>query len=159
MSATTHDRDRLILEHLSANPNLTQADLAETLGVAVGTVNFALQRMIKKGYVRAQQLQRRRLRYLLTPSGLAWRAKLAMDSLNYGMALYRQTRAHAQALISEARQRGYTALHIAGQGDLADIARLTCLEQAVPVLADPQPHAPTLDATGTQLHLIYPNHD
>lgn len=153
------ERDRLILEHLQANPNLTQADLAETLGVAVGTVNFALQRLIKKGYVRAQQLQRRRLRYILTPSGLAWRAKLAVDSLNYGMALYRQTRARAQTLLAEARERGFSAVHITGQGDLADIARLTCLEQNMGVAPHPQTTLPMLEATGASLTLRYPPHD
>lgn len=153
------ERDRLILEHLQADPNLTQADLAETLGVAVGTVNFALQRLIKKGYVRAQQLQRRRLRYILTPSGLAWRAKLAVDSLNYGMALYRQTRARAQTLLAEARERGFSAVYITGHGDLADIARLTCLEQNMAVAPNPQPTLPVLETTGASLTLRYPPHD
>jgi DNA-binding MarR family transcriptional regulator len=126
-------RELQILEHIETNPDATQADLAEELGVAIGTVNFAIRRLIKRGYIRAKQLQRRRLQYIITPSGIALRSKLAVDSLQYSMRLYRETRQQAKGLISEARRRGCEAVAIAGDGDLADIARLTCLELAMPV--------------------------
>lgn len=145
-------RELKILEHIETNPDLTQADLAEALGVAVGTVNFALQRLIKKGYIRAKQLQRRRLQYLLTPAGLALRAKLAMDSLHYGMRLYRETRARAKALIAQAQKQGHHELALEGEGDLADIARLTCLEMGVKVRTRGAKH-PALVVHGTQLDL------
>jgi len=120
-------RELHILEQIEADPEVTQADLAEELGVAVGTINFVVKRLIKKGYVRVKQLQRRRLRYIITPAGIALRTRLAMDSLNYSMRLYRETR----QLIAEARRRGYRSLVICGDGDLADIVRLTCLEMGM----------------------------
>lgn len=134
-STTVSLRDLEILERLAANPDTTQADLADQLGVAVGTVNFALRRLISKGYVRSQQMQRRRLKYILTPSGVALRAKLAVDSLNYGMRLYRETRAQARALLAEAQRQGYRRVRIQGEGDLAEIVRLTCLEMKIPIAA------------------------
>src|SRR3972149_4972839 len=85
-------RELHILEQIEADPEVTQADLAEELGVAGGTINFVVKRLIKKGYVRVKQLQRRRLRYIITPAGIALRTRLAMDSLNYSMRLYRETR-------------------------------------------------------------------
>ena len=126
-------RELQILEQIETNPDATQADLAEKLGVAIGTVNFAIRRLIKRGYIRAKQLQRRRLQYIITPSGIALRSKLAVDSLQYSMRLYRETRQQAKELIFEARQKGYEAVAIPGEGDLAEIARLTCLELAMPV--------------------------
>jgi DNA-binding MarR family transcriptional regulator len=38
-----------ILEQLETNPDLTQASLAARLGVAVGTVNWYLKRLVAKG--------------------------------------------------------------------------------------------------------------
>ncbi len=146
-------RELHILEQLETNPDLTQADLAESLGVAVGTVNFALQRLIKKGYVHAKQLQRRRLQYILTPSGIALRAKLAMESLNYGMTLYRETRARAKTLIAQAQQLGCREIAVDGDGDLADIARLTCLEMGMHVRTRGAKR-PTLVVNETHLDLI-----
>ena len=126
-------RELQILEQIETNPDATQADLAEKLGVAIGTVNFALRRLIKRGYIRAKQLQRRRLQYIITPAGIALRSKLAVDSLQYSMRLYRETRQQARQLIGEARRRGCEAVAIVGDGDLAEIARLTCLELGMPV--------------------------
>jgi len=38
-----------LLEEIARNPDTTQADLAARLGVAVGSVNWYLKRLIKKG--------------------------------------------------------------------------------------------------------------
>ena len=143
-------RELEILEKIETLPDATQADLAEALGVAIGTVNFAIRRLIRKGYVRAKQLQRRRLQYIITPAGIALRSKLAMDSLQYSMRLYRETRAQAQRLLSEVRRRGGRAVRIYGEGDLAEIARLTCLEMEIEVKRD-EGDWPTIRAMGTTL--------
>jgi len=47
--------------------HITQADLAARLGVAVGSVNWYLKRLINKGHIKVRQMKRRRLRYLITP--------------------------------------------------------------------------------------------
>ena len=150
MPAASPPRELRILEQLGANPDLTQAGLAEELGVAVGTINFVLRRLIQKGYIRVKQLERRRLRYIITPAGIAFRSKLAVDSLQYSMRLYRETRAQAKQLISEARQRGCRAVAIRGQDDLAEIVSLTCLEMGMEVRSGEEA-APVIAIVGTQL--------
>ena len=44
--------DLTILDHIEKEPDTTQASLAERLGVAVGTINWHLKRLIEKGYVK-----------------------------------------------------------------------------------------------------------
>ncbi len=144
-------RELQLLEQIESNPDATQADLAGELGVAIGTVNFALHRLIQKGYIRAKQLQRRRLKYIITPAGLALRSQLAMDSLQYSMRLYRETRRQAKALILAARRKGCPAVAIVGDGDLAEIARLTCLELNMPV-KPAGAETPQIVARGTTLN-------
>lgn len=155
MPTPSASRELLILEHIDADPDATQAALAEALGVAVGTVNFAMKRLIKKGCLRVKQLERRRLKYIVTPSGLALRTKLAIDSLHYSMRLYRETRARAKQLLADVKQQGYTSIHIQGTGDLADIARLTALELGLEIVPA-QPTTRTLFAQGTTLALAPP---
>ena len=128
-----------ILEHSETNPDTTQATLAENLGVAVGTVNFVVKRLIQKGYVRVKQLQRRRLKYIITPSGIAQRTRLAVVSVEYSMRLYRETRAEAKRLVSKVVQKGYKQVSIRGNGELADVVRLTCLEQGLEVVQGNEP--------------------
>ena len=56
------DRELTLLEHVENNPDVNQATLATQLGVAVGTVNWNLKRLIAKGYVKVQRAERKKLR-------------------------------------------------------------------------------------------------
>jgi DNA-binding MarR family transcriptional regulator len=66
------DRELMLLEHIERDPDITQASMAAQLGVAVGTVNWHIKRFIAKGYVKVKRAQRRKLRYIITPEGLAF---------------------------------------------------------------------------------------
>ena len=44
---TPSSADLTILEHIEKEPDTTQASLAERLGVAVGTINWHLKRLIE----------------------------------------------------------------------------------------------------------------
>src|SRR3990172_7820519 len=122
-----------VLEHIGENPDITQADLAARVGIAIGTANWYLKRLTAKGFVKVKQLQRRRLRYIITPQGITERSRLAMSYLEVSMRLYRETRAEAQRLLAQVRAAGYLRVCLEGDGDLQDVCRLTCLEQGLDV--------------------------
>jgi len=150
-------RELRILEEIEKDPDTTQADLATRLGVAVGTVNWHVKRLVAKGYVKVTHLQRRRLRYLITPKGIAEKARLTVLYLQASMRLYRETRRQARRLIAEVRGAGYEQVCIQGDGDLADVCRLTCLEQGMQVRAgrgDGQ--VPVLWVEGMEVRLSLP---
>jgi len=148
-----------ILEEIEQNPDITQADLAARLGVAVGSVNWYLKRMINKGYIKVRQMQRRRLRYLITPRGLAVKARLTRSFMQASMRLYRETRAAAGQYLAEIRQAGYDEVSIEGDDDLAEVCYLTCIEQGVQVVDVQQPPVPTLKVEGTKVHLAWPEQE
>jgi DNA-binding MarR family transcriptional regulator len=131
-------RELKILSEIERDPDATQIGLARKLGVAVGTVNWHLKRMVAKGYVKVKRAERRKLRYLVTPSGLALRARLTVDYVETSMMLYRQLRKAARQEIGRARKQGYQSLVVLGDGDVADVCRLTCLEMGVRVLEGPR---------------------
>ena len=60
-------RELTLLEEIERDPDTNQATLAAKLGVAVGTVNWHLKRLIEKGYVKVKRAERRKLRYIITP--------------------------------------------------------------------------------------------
>lgn len=126
-------RELILLEQIEYNPDVTQATLATQLGVAVGTVNWHLKRLVAKGYVKVKRAQRRKLRYIITPEGIAFRARLTINYIDQSMRLYRRTRQQVRELLAEVRAAGYDQVCILGDGDLADICRLTCLEQGMSV--------------------------
>jgi len=56
MDKSSHTaRDLTLLEHIEYDPDISQASLSVKLGVAVGTVNWHLKRLIAKGYVKVKR--------------------------------------------------------------------------------------------------------
>src|SRR5574341_1445141 len=148
---TVHELN--LLEQIEDDPDVTQATLASQLGVAVGTVNWYLKRLIAKGYVKVKRAQRRKLRYIITPEGIAFRARLTINYIETSMRLYRRTRQHMLELLGEVKQAGFNRVHIAGEGDIADICRLTCLEQGISIveMVDGKPdNLPILEVQGVK---------
>jgi len=131
---TNSDRELVLLEQIEHDPDVTQASLAALLGVAVGTVNWHIKRLVAKGYVKVKRAQRRKLRYIITPEGLALRANLTVHYIETSMRLYRRTRQQVLELLNQIVQTGHKQIYIDGEGDIADICRLTCLEQGVQVI-------------------------
>lgn len=150
-------RDLGLLNEIERDPDTTQATLATRLGVAVGTVNWHLKRLIAKGYVKVRRAERRKLRYILTPAGIALRARLTVEYVSRSMALYRRVRQEAREALLAARRKGYSSVRIDGQGDVADVCRLTCLEQSMPVVGDGrEPNVAVLEVRGDTVRLREP---
>lgn len=146
-------RELSLLEQIESDPDVTQASLATQLGVAVGTVNWHLKRLIEKGYVKVKRLERRKLRYIITPEGLALRARLTIDYIERSFDLYRRTRQRVKEHIQQIRAAGYQRVRLIGEGDVADICRLSCLEEGIDVTTDEA--VPVLEVRGLKviLHL------
>lgn len=146
-------RELSLLEQIEADPDITQASLATQLGVAVGTVNWHLKRLVEKGYIKVKRLERRKLRYIITPEGLALRARLTVDYVERSLDLYRRTRQRVKEYLQQVRLAGYEQIRLMGEGDVADICRLTCLEQGIGLTTDE--NAPSIEIRGLKviLHL------
>ncbi len=146
-------REMSLLEQIERDPDVTQASLATQLGVAVGTVNWHIKRLIAKGYVKVKRAERRKLRYIITPEGIAFRALLTIDYVEQSMLLYRRTRQRVRELLAEVKQAGFNSVCIQGEGDIADICRLTCLEQNIRVVDCGE--VPELELRGVKVTLQF----
>ncbi len=138
-------RELSLLEQIESDPNVNQSALAVQLGVAVGTVNWHLKRLIAKGAVKVSRAERKKLRYIITPEGLALRARLAVDFVERSFSVYRRTRQRVKDHVSIIRHAGFDRVRIVGSGDVADICKLTCLEQGISVVNDKTVPALILD--------------
>jgi DNA-binding MarR family transcriptional regulator len=146
-----HDRDLIILEHIEIDPDATQATLASQLGVAVGTINWHLKRLVAKGYVKVRRVERRKLRYIITPEGMALRARLTLDFIQNSFKLYRLVRERVVQALEQLKADGYECVQLWGDGDVADICRLTCIEHNMPVVDDS--NAPALRIQGLKVFI------
>ncbi len=144
-------RELTLLEQVESNPDVNQSTLATQLGVAVGTVNWHIKRLVAKGYVKVQRAERKKLRYIITPEGIALRARLTMDYIERSFDLYHKTRQRVKGHLAEVRKAGFDRIRILGEGDVADICRLSCLEQGILVVQDEG--VPALEVKGFKVLL------
>ena len=79
-----------ILNHIQINPEASQRELAQELGVSVGKVNYCLRALIDKGFVKAGNFKRNTNKlnylYLLTPKGIEGKASLTASFLKRKIA-------------------------------------------------------------------------
>ncbi|HEX2696297.1 MAG TPA: winged helix-turn-helix transcriptional regulator [Anaerolineales bacterium] len=150
-TSTETNRELTLLEQVERDPDVNQATLADQLGVAVGTVNWHLKRLIAKGYVKVQRAERKKLRYIITPEGIALRARLTIDYIERSFDLYRKTRQRVKEHLSSVRAAGFNRVRIVGEGDVADICKLSCLEQGFSIVQDVD--APVLEVKGWKVLL------
>ncbi|MBN2386574.1 MAG: winged helix-turn-helix transcriptional regulator [Anaerolineales bacterium] len=145
-------RQLALLETIERDPDVTQANLATQLGVAVGTVNWHLKRLVAKGYVKLKRAERKKFRYIITPEGIALRARLTMDYIEQQFLLYRNTRQRVKEHIARIQRAGHDRVRLVGEGDVADICRLTCMEQGIAIVADR--NVPLLEIVGLKV-IVY----
>jgi DNA-binding MarR family transcriptional regulator len=135
-NSSEQTRELALLESIEHDPDVTQANLATQLGVAVGTINWHIKRLIEKGYIKIKRAERKKLRYIITPEGIALRARLTVDFVEQQFNLYRRTRQRVKEHLDLVQKAGYHSIRLEGVGDVADICKLTCIEQGVGLSAE-----------------------
>lgn len=102
-SSETHLR---VLRLLQDNPHLTQRELADALGVSLGKVNYCLKALLLKGLIKMNNFSKSENKlgyaYLLTPSGVAAKARLTTEYLGIKMSEYEALRREIDQLRREA---------------------------------------------------------
>ena len=150
-------RDLALLQEIEADPDVSQAMLAEELGVAIGTINWHIKRLVEKGFVKVKRARRRKLRYIITPEGIALRARLTVDYIQQSFKLFRHVRERVTGLLQKLETMDIHAVRLNGTGDVADVCRLTCMEQHFTITDNPD--APALVVDGLKVRLELNSHE
>jgi EPS-associated MarR family transcriptional regulator len=85
-----------VLRAIELNPELTQRQLAETLGVNLGKAHYCIKALVDKGFVKMGNFSHNQKKlgyaYLLTPKGIKTKAALTAHFLQRKMAEYEELR-------------------------------------------------------------------
>lgn len=99
-----------VMRILQDNPDLTQRELAEKLGISVGGLNYCLKALMEKGLVKMKNFATSKNKfgyvYVLTPSGMAEKAAITHRFLQRKMDEYETLKAEIEALKSEVKKPG-----------------------------------------------------
>ena len=117
-----------ILEELSSNGQVTQRELSQKVGIALGLANFYIKRLVQKGYVEVVYLERNRLGYLITPKGIAEKSRLTYHYIQRSYQYVRKVRIQIRERLLGLSKEGVGTVIIYGGGDMAEVAYLAVQE-------------------------------
>jgi len=87
---------------LDDDPNLTQRQMAEKMGISLGKFNFCLKELVKKGFVKIDRFtssqNKAAYMYLLTPHGIEEKAKITVNFLKRKMNEYKKIKQEIEEL-------------------------------------------------------------
>ena len=100
------DRTRYrLLKLLQANPELSQRQLAEALGVSVGKVNYCLKAFLERGLVKVRNFRDSQNKlayaYYLTPKGAREKVQTTLGFLRRRLDEYREMEREIEELRRE----------------------------------------------------------
>jgi EPS-associated MarR family transcriptional regulator len=94
-----------VLHLLEEEPALTQRELAKKLGISLGGVNYCLKALIEIGHIKAGNFSKNPNKsiylYLLTPQGIAEKAKLTAGFLKRKMLEYHALKKEIESVQSK----------------------------------------------------------
>ncbi len=98
-----------VMRILQENPDFTQRELAEKLGISVGGLNYCLKALMEKGLVKMKNFANSKNKfgyvYVLTPTGMVEKAAITHRFLQRKLDEYEALRSEIEALRLEAQDR------------------------------------------------------
>jgi EPS-associated MarR family transcriptional regulator len=106
MTPQQEDTHFRVLRLLQDNPQITQRELSQKLGVSLGATNYVLRALLDKGAIKIQNFQASRKKlsyvYLLTPAGISEKARLTTQFLARKRSEYEALKAEIEAVSKDA---------------------------------------------------------
>lgn len=94
-----------VLRHLENNPDVTQRQLAEALGISLGKTNYCMQALINRGLIKAKNFKnsanKRAYLYILTPKGIETKTRISVKFLQRKIQEYEALRQEIEQLKTE----------------------------------------------------------
>ena len=99
-----------IFREIDKSPDLTQRELSSRLGISLGKVNFLINALIRKGFVKVENFKKSSNKiayfYCLTPGGIEEKSRMTYHFLKRKMREYEQLELEIRQLREEVRTNG-----------------------------------------------------
>lgn len=118
------EKEFAVIQEISNNNLPDQRTIASKTGISLGLTNLIIQRLVRHGYLKVQQLNKKKIQYLLTPKGFAEKTKKSYNYTLKTVLLFKVVREKIQTLIADRHSKGAGRFVISGNSELADIANL-----------------------------------
>ena len=121
MNTEMTSKEFAVMREISDNDISNQRNISKKLGISLGLTNLIIKRLVKMGYIKVKQLDRNKIRYILTPKGFTEKAE---KSYNYTVRIIdtlKNIRLAIQDEVLNQYLKGYRNFVIVGDNELADL--------------------------------------
>jgi DNA-binding MarR family transcriptional regulator len=118
-------RELSLLQELEKNPIVSQRELSNKFGIALGVTNACLKRMGRRGWIRITSLNHHKIGYFLTPRGFAEKAKLTLHLISWTVQHYSTLKDIIGERLLEMQNNGVERIVFYGVSDEMEIAYVT----------------------------------
>jgi len=144
-----------VLSAVHESSEVTQRNLAEDLGIALGLANAYLKRCIHKGYIKVRRAPARRYAYYLTPTGFAEKSRLTAQYLSASLSFFRDAREQTANAFARCDANGWRRIALAGSGELSEIATLAAREHEIDIIGIIEPGSRATSFAGHRVFETY----
>ena len=143
MNDANEREEKLTLELLNAidqRSDLSQRNLAQHMGIALGLTNSYLKRCARKGLVKISEAPANRYLYYLTPKGFAEKARLTGHYLADSLAFYRQAGDSCSVIFELCKKNNMEQVLLCGVSELSEIALIRAMDAEIRItgIYDPE---------------------
>jgi DNA-binding MarR family transcriptional regulator len=114
-------KEYMILDMIEKNPNITQREIGQAIGIAVSMVNGYIHEYEQKGYVKRKYISTKTVEYLVTKNGLERRKVLNIGYLNASQRLYNSAKENIENFLNQIEEKGFRNILLYGAGEVAEI--------------------------------------
>ena len=124
-----------ILDEVAKGKPLTQRDLSNKLGIALGMINSYLKRLVQHGYLQVVQAERKRIHYLLTPMGIAEKSALTYRYIKKSYQVYSDARGRMLRFFDDLEKNGVKSVVLYKATVVAEIAVMALQDSPLDLVA------------------------
>ncbi len=118
-------RELNLLQELEKNPIISQRELSNKFGIALGVTNSCLKRMVRRGWIRITGFNHHKIGYYLTPKGFAEKTKLSLHLISWTVGHYSALKDVIGSKLLEMQNMGIERIVFYGVSDEMEIAYIT----------------------------------
>ena len=118
------ENDYRLLQAVESGEASTQRKLAGHLDISLGMVNLCLRRLIKQGYIKTHGLNKKKVKYLLTPKGFTEKMKKTNQYTQKTISELSRIKENIQNEIKVMYLSGERNFIVAGSGELSDLTEI-----------------------------------
>jgi len=119
-----NEKEFEIVNILATGAADTQRELAIRAKISLGMVNILLKRLVTKGYLRVQQLDNRKIKYILTARGFSEKLQKSYRYTLKTISSVKTIRTGLQQILEHEYAGGSREFVIVGDGDINDLAEI-----------------------------------